>query len=145
MEELAIEKAENNQVEPLLEETLYKGGINISSKDKQNMELFHKSDLAGKLSLIEKFTEERYAYFAKCIIYEEFSKNDLPKSVYDEMHRHFAQRLTSLKDEKWETFASFGKECDDNRQKYENNPKKLKILNEFDSFVEEMKKKFESA
>ena len=61
------------------------------------------------------------------------------------MHRHFAQRLTSLKDEKWETFASFGKECDDNRQKYENNPKKLKILNEFDSFVEEMKKKFESA
>ena len=145
MEELAKEKAENNQVEPLLEETLYKGGINISSKDKQNMELFHKSDLAGKLSLIEKFTEERYAYFAKCIIYEEFPKNDLPKSVYDEMHRHFAQRLTSLKDEKWETFASFGKECDDNREKYQNNPKKLKILNEFDGFVEEMKTKFENA
>ena len=109
------------------------------------MELFHKSDLAGKLSLIEKFTEERYAYFAKCIIYEEFPKNDLPKSVYDEMHRHFAQRLTSLKDEKWETFASFGKECDDNREKYQNNPKKLKILNEFDVFVEEMKTKFENA
>ena len=29
------------------------------------------------------------------------SKNDLPKSLYDEIHRHFAQRLTSLKDEKW--------------------------------------------
>ena len=145
MEELAREKIENNQIEPFLEETLYKGGLNISDKDKKNMELFHKSDLSGKLSTVEKFTEERYAYFAKCIIYEEYSKNELPKNLFNEMHRHFAKRLTSLNNEKWETFASFAKECDDYREKYKNNPSKLKILDEYDSYVEEMKLKFENA
>ena len=42
----------------------------------------------------------------------------VPDSIYNEMHRHFAQRLTSTNKEKWETFASFFKECDDYREKY---------------------------
>ncbi len=144
LEDLAEEKKEANQIEPLFEETIYAGGINISSKDKINMNNFHKVDLKGKLSLIEKFTEERYSYFAKCLLYEEYSKEQLPESLYNEMHKHFAKRLTSTDNEKWETFASFYKECDDHREKYKDDENKLKILEGYNNYVEEMEKKFEN-
>ena len=144
LEDLAREKKEANQIEPLFEETIYAGGINISSKDKINMNNFHKVDLKGKLSLIEKFTEERYFYFAKCLLYEEYSKEQLPESLYNEMHKHFAKRLTSTDNEKWETFASFYKECDDHREKYKDDENKLKILEGYNNYVEEMEKKFEN-
>ena len=145
LEDLAREKKEANQIEPLFEETIYAGGINISSKDKINMNNFHKVDLKGKLSLIEKFTEERYFYFAKCLLYEEYSKEQLPESLYNEMHKHFAKRLTSTDNEKWETFASFYKECDDHREKYKDDENKLKILEGYNNYVEEMEKNFENA
>ena len=144
LEDLAEEKKEANQIEPLFEETIYAGGINISSKDKINMNNFHEVDLKGKLSLIEKFTEERYFYFAKCLLYEEYSKEQLPESLYNEMHKHFAKRLTSTDNEKWETFASFYKECDDHREKYKDDENKLKILEGYNNYVEEMEKKFEN-
>ena len=144
LEDLAREKKEANQIEPLFEETIYAGGINISSKDKINMNNFHEVDLKGKLSLIEKFTEERYFYFAKCLLYEEYSKEQLPESLYNEMHKHFAKRLTSTDNEKWETFASFYKECDDHREKYKDDENKLKILEGYNNYVEEMEKKFEN-
>ena len=144
LEDLAREKKEANQIEPLFEETIYAGGINISSKDKINMNNFHEVDLKGKLSLIEKFTEERYSYFAKCLLYEEYSKEQLPESLYNEMHKHFAKRLTSTDNEKWETFASFYKECDDHREKYKDDENKLKILEGYNNYVEEMEKKFEN-
>ena len=144
LEDLAREKKEANQIEPLFEETIYAGGINISSKDKINMNNFHEVDLKGKLSLIEKFTEERYFYFAKCLLYEEYSKEQLPESLYNEMHKHFAKRLTSKDNEKWETFASFYKECDDHREKYKDDENKLKILEGYNNYVEEMEKKFEN-
>ena len=145
LEDLAREKKEANQIEPLFEETIYAGGINISSKDKINMNNFHEVDLKGKLSLIEKFTEERYSYFAKCLLYEEYSKEQLPESLYNEMHKHFAKRLTSTDNEKWETFASFYKECDDHREKYKDDENKLKILEGYNNYVEEMEKNFENA
>ena len=145
LEDLAREKKEANQIEPLFEETIYAGGINISSKDKINMNNFHEVDLKGKLNLIEKFTEERYFYFAKCLLYEEYSKEQLPESLYNEMHKHFAKRLTSIDNEKWETFASFYKECDDHREKYKDDENKLKILEGYNNYVEEMEKKFENA
>ena len=144
LEDLAREKKEANQIEPLFEETIYAGGINISSKDKINMNNFHEVDLKGKLSLIEKFTEERYFYFAKCLLYEEYSKEQLPESLYNEMHKHFSKRLTSTDNEKWETFASFYKECDDHREKYKDDENKLKILEGYNNYVEEMEKKFEN-
>lgn len=144
LEDLAREKQESNQTELLFEETIYAGGF-ASPKDKDNMTKFHDVDLKGKLSLIEKFTEERYSYFAKCLLYEEYSKEQLPESLYNEMHRHFAKRLTSTNNEKWETFASFYKECDDHREKYKDDESKLKILEGYNNYVEEMEKKFENA
>ena len=144
LEDLAREKQESNQTELLFEETIYAGGF-VSPKDKDNMTKFHDVDLKGKLSLIEKFTQERYSYFAKCLLYEEYSKEQLPESLYNEMHRHFAKRLTSTDNEKWETFASFYKECDDHREKYKDDESKLKILEGYNNYVEKMEKKFEKA
>ena len=69
----------------------------------------------------------------------------MPKSVYDEMHRHFAQRLTSLKDEKWETFDSFYLEVDNKREHYKDDENKLKLLEGYDNYVQSMQKKFENA
>ena len=144
LEDLAREKQESNQTELLFEETIYAGGF-ASPKDKDNMTKFHDVDLKGKLSLIEKFTQERYSYFAKCLLYEEYSKEQLPESLYNEMHRHFAKRLTSTNNEKFETFASFYKECDDHREKYKDDESKLKILEGYNNYVEKMEKKFENA
>ena len=141
----AFEKVEVLYSVNRIPKTIYAGGINISTKDKDNMMKFHDVDLKGKLSLIEKFTEERYSYFAKCLLYEEYSKEQLPESLYNEMHRHFAKRLTSTDNEKWENFASFYKECDDHREKYKDDEKKLKILEGYNNYVEEMEKKFENA
>ena len=144
LDDLAREKQESNQTELLFEETIYAGGF-VSPKDKDNMTKFHDVDLKGKLSLIEKFTQERYSYFAKCLLYEEYSKEQLPESLYNEMHRHFAKRLTSTDNEKWETFASFYKECDDHREKYKDDESKLIILEGYNNYVEKMEKKFENA
>ena len=144
LDDLAREKQESNQTELLFEETIYAGGF-VSPKDKDNMKKFHDVDLKGKLSLIEKFTQERYSYFAKCLLYEEYSKDQLPESLYNEMHRYFAKRLTSTDNEKWETFASFYKECDDHREKYKDDDSKLKILEGYNNYVEKMEKKFENA
>ena len=55
------------------------------------------------------------------------------------MHRHFAKRLTSTDNEKWETFASFYKECDD-QEKYKDDESKLKILEGYNNYVEKWKK-----
>ena len=71
--------------------------------------------------------------------------NKIGQSLYNEMHKHFAKRLTSIDNEKWETFASFYKECDDHREKYKDDENKLKILEGYNNYVEEMEKKFENA
>ena len=144
MQSIAEEKMEMNQVDLLPEETIYQGGF-VGDKDKVVMKNFHETDLKGKLQLIDKFTDTRYNYFAKCLLYEEIPKKYLPDSIYNEMHRHFAQRLTSTNKEKWETFASFFKECDDYREKYKNHEDKLKILDGYNNYVERMQKNFEHA
>ena len=109
------------------------------------MKKFHEVDLKGKLSLVEKFTQERFSYFAKCILYEEYPKEELPETIYNEMHRHFAKRLTSLNNEKWETFASFYNELDNQRKKFEEDESKLRILEGFNNYVENMEKRFINA
>ena len=145
LEEQAQSKQDFDQLPLLHEETIYAGGINIPQSDKLNMKKFHEVDLKGKLSLIEKFTQERFSYFAKCILYEEYPKEELPETIYNEMHRHFAKRLTSLNNEKWETFASFYNELDNQRKKFEEDESKLQILEGYNNYVENMEKRFINA
>ena len=140
----AKEKMSMDQTELLHEETIYAGGF-ANEKDKILMKNFHEVDWKGKVNLIEKFSEERFQYFAECLIYEE-SPESLPKDVYNKIHRSFAQRLLSTNKEKWETTASFFSEVDTLREtKYKDDPKMLKVIDGYNDHVMEIQTKFESA
>ena len=140
----AKEKMSMDQTELLFEETIYAGGF-ANDNDKALMRKFHQVDWKEKFSLIDKFSEERFQYFAECLIYEE-SPESLPKSVYNKIHRSFAQRLLSTNKEKWETTASFFNEVDNLREtKYKDNPEMLEIIEGYNNYVMEIQSKFESA
>ena len=140
----AKEKMSMDQTELLFEDTIYAGGF-ASEKDKAVMKKFHEVDWKEKVNLIEKFSEERFQYFAECLIYEE-SPDSLPKSIYNKIHRSFAQRLLSTNKEKWETTASFYNEIDNLREKkYKDDKEMLKILEEYNQHVIEIQARFENA
>ena len=140
----AKEKMSMDQTELLFEDTIYAGGF-ASEKDKAIMKKFHEVDWKGKVNLIDKFSEERFQYFAECIIYEE-NPDSLPKSIYNKIHRSFAQRLLSTNKEKWETTASFFNEVDNLREKkYKDDKEMLKILEEYNQHVIEIQTRFENA
>ena len=140
----AKEKMSMDQTELLFEDTIYVGGF-ASEKDKEVMKKFHEVDWKGKVNLIEKFSEERFQYFAECLIYEE-SPDSLPKSIYNKIHRSFAQRLLSTNKEKWETTASFFNEVDNLREKkYKEDKEMLKVLEEYNQHVIEIQTRFENA
>ena len=140
----AKEKMSMDQTELLFEETIYAGGF-ANDNDKALMRKFHQVDWKEKFSLIDKFSEERFQYFAECLIYEE-SPESLPKSVYNKIHRNFAQRLLSTNKEKWETTASFFNEVDNLREtKYKDNPEMLEIIEGYNNYVMEIQSKFEGA
>ena len=140
----AKEKMSMDQTELFFEETIYAGGF-ASEKDKAIMIKFHEVDWKGKVNLIDKFSDERFQYFAECIIYEE-SPDSLPKSIYNKIHRSFAQRLLSTNKEKWETTASFFNEVDNLREKkYKDDKEMLKILEEYNQHVIEIQTRFENA
>ena len=98
-----------------------------------------------RVNLIDKFSEERFQYFAECLIYEE-SPESLPKSIYNKIHRSFAQRLLSTNKEKWETTASFFNEVDNLREnKYKDDPEMLEKIEGYNNHVMEIQSRFENA
>tara|TARA_B110001469_G_C9587171_1_gene291314 strand:- start:100 stop:1200 length:1101 start_codon:yes stop_codon:yes gene_type:complete len=140
----AKEKMSMDQTEILFEETIYAGGF-ANEKDKALMKKFHEVDWKEKVNLIEKFSEERFQYFAECLVYEE-SPESLPKDVYNKINRSFAQRLLSTNKEKWETTSSFFSEVDTLREtKYKDKPEMLKVLEGYNKHVMEIQTKFENA
>ena len=133
-----------DQTELLFEETIYKGGF-ANDNDKSIMKKFHEVDWKEKLNLIDKFSEERFNYFAKCLIYEE-RPEILPKSIYNKIHRSFAERLLSKNKEKWETIPAFYSETDTLREtKYKENKEMLDLLNQYNNYVMEIERRFENA
>ena len=140
----AKEKMSMDQTELLFEETIYAAGF-ANAKDKALMNKFHEVDWREKVNLIDKFSEERFQYFAECLIYEE-SPESLPKSIYNKIHRSFAQRLLSTNKEKWETTASFFNEVDNLREtRYKDDPEMLEVIENYNKHVMEIQSKFESA
>ena len=126
------------------EETIFSGGF-ANEKDKILMKKFHEVDWKEKVILIENFSEERFQYFAECLIYEE-SPESLPKSIYNKIHRSFAQRLLSTNKEKWETTSSFFSEVDTLREtKYKDDKEMLEVIEGYNQYVLEIQSKFESA
>jgi exodeoxyribonuclease-1 len=148
IKQILLEKAEEkenlDQSVKLFEETIFSGGF-ANEKDKILMKKFHEVDWKEKVILIENFSEERFQYFAECLIYEE-SPESLPKSIYNKIHRSFAQRLLSTNKEKWETTSSFFSEVDTLREtKYKDDKEMLEVIEGYNQYVLEIQSKFESA
>jgi exodeoxyribonuclease-1 len=140
----AEEKKEFSQKELIPEERLYLDGF-PSESDKKNMELFHKLEWKDRLPLIDKFSE-KYRFFAATLFYENHPEL-LPKPIYNEIHREFARRLLSTNDENFETVGKFYKELDDYRNRFDkqNNTEGLQLLDEYDSFVQDIEKRYQNA
>ena len=140
----AKEKMSMDQTELLFEETIYAGGF-ANDNDKALMRKFHQVDWKEKLNLIERFSEERFQYFAECLIYEE-SPETLPKSIYNKIHRSFAERLLSTNKEKWETIPGFYSETDNLREnKYKDNKEMLALIDQYNKYIMDLEKRFENA
>ena len=127
------------------EEQIYTGGFNKTPKDEKLILEFHeKNDWKEKFLVSEKFDDSRFVHFAQRLIYEE-SPASLPESVYKKIHRRIAEQINSINDEKWNTLAKSTKEIDDLRVKHENDDQKLKLLDDIDEFLEEIRQKYETA
>ena len=130
-----------SQEEVQAEESLYKGGF-FSNTDKNIMSQFHNAEWGDKLSICDKFNDERLFYFGMRLIYEE-SPSTLPKDIYKNIHASIANQILSMDNEKWNTIPKAYKESDDLKVKYENDYEKLEQLENFDKLIDEIHNQFQ--
>ena len=135
-------KSDNRKEDLQPEETLYGGGF-ASIEDNQLMQKFHNSGWVEKVKLIDKFSDDRFSFFASRIIYEE-SPEVLPDSIKNKVKKNIAERIFSTEKKPWTTISEFYKSIDDMRNKNENDEKILKKLDEYNDFVMDIEKKYES-
>ncbi len=146
LNEQAEEKEQqSSQLDVLAEESLYFGGF-PSSKDKLIMEEFHSVSWNEKYDVSNKFEDERFQYFAQKIIYEESPEN-LPKNVFNKIHKIIANQILTLEDVNWFTLPKAYKQLDDLRVKFIENSEedKLNFLSEINKYLERMEKTYEPA
>ena len=147
-EEQAQEKMSLKEDKPNIqpEETIYDGKF-ADEKDEILMEKFHSSDWENKIKLIGSFGANKYNFFAAHICHAE--RPDLlqakAETIYKHVRRDIAKRIFSDKNENWTTVGDFMKQIDDSRAKYENDNKRLKLLEEYNTLVMNIQKKYESA
>ncbi len=144
LREIAEEKEQSKSQEDILaEESIYKKFT--SNKDTNLFNAWHSASWKDKLSMLDKFEDERLVGFGKKIIFQE-SPETLPKQILKEIQREIAKRILSEKKEKWWTCKEFYFECDNLREKYTNNKdeEKLKFLDQLNNFVMSIEKKYEN-
>ena len=143
LEEQIREKQElDSQLDIYAEESIYKKFP--SREDSAIMPEFHKVDWKDKFLVLQKFKDERFQYFGKKILYEE-NPEALPKNEYDIIHKEVAARVLSTNKEKWNTIPRTYSEIDTLRNKFKDDKDKLKILEEINSYIEEMEKMYQKA
>ena len=143
LEEDIREKQElDSQLDVYAEESIYKKFP--TSEDSAIMPEFHKVDWKDKFSVLQKFKDERFQYFGKKILYEE-SPESLPKNEYNLIHKEIASRVLSTNKEKWNTIPRTYSEIDTLRNKFKEDKTKLESLDEINSFIEDMEKKYQKA
>ncbi len=110
-------------------------------EDNKMMPEFHKVEWDKKFSILSKFKDERLHYFGRRLIYEE-KPELLPEIEYNEIRRTIAKRLLSTNSEKWNTIPRTYSEIDTLREKFEREgqPERLLILDDINTYVEEMEK-----
>jgi len=132
----------DSQEEVYAEESIYKKFT--SKEDNAIMPSFHKANWNEKFLVLQKFKDERLRYFGKKILYEE-SPESLPKDEYNSIHKEIASRVLSSNKEKWNTIPRTYSEIDTLRNKFKDDKEKLKMLNEINSYIEEMEKTYQKA
>jgi len=145
LREIAEEKKDTESQEDITpEESIYKKFT--SSKDNSLMKKWHEISWREKLIMLDKFEDERLKNFGARIIYQE-SPDILPESLLKKVKREIAERILSEKKEKWWTCKEFYYECDNLREKYSNrnDQQRLKFLDELNSYVESIEKKYKNA
>jgi Exonuclease C-terminal. len=145
LRENAEEKEQSKSQEDIYaEESIYTKFT--SNKDTALFPAWHAASWKDKLNLLDKFDDKRLVDFGKKIIYQE-SPETLPKDMYKSIKRSIAKRILSLNAEKWWTIPTCQNEIDTLRDKYldQNDQEKIKFLEELNSFVENIKIKYENA
>jgi exodeoxyribonuclease I len=143
LDEAAKEKKDfDSQEDVYAEESIYKKFT--TREDNAIMPSFHKADWKEKFLILQKFKDERLRYFGKKILYEE-SPESLPKDEYNSIHKEVASRVLSTNKEKWNTIPRTYSEIDTLRNKFKDDKEKLEMLNEINSYIEEMEKMYQKA
>ena len=145
LREIAEEKEQSKSQEDIYaEESIYQKFT--SNKDTSLFPSWHAASWKDKLSLLDKFDDERLIGFGKKIIYQE-SPETLPKDMLKSIKRSIAKRILSEKAEKWWTVSTCYNEIDTLRDKYsnENDHEKLKFLDELNNYVMSIQKKYENS
>ena len=146
LQDQAQEKEDlDSQLDVQAEETIYSGGF-PDEKTTKALKEFQKAEWKDRLVIADKMQDPRYNYFAKKLMYEEVPEI-LPKDLYKEIHRGIAKRILSLNNEKWNTIPKACDEIDTLRAEYEDNgdEERLAITNDINSFLEEIKNKYQDA
>ena len=143
LEEDIREKQElDSQLDVYAEESIYKKFA--SKEDSAIMPEFHRVEWKDKFSVLQKFKDERFQYFGKKIIYEE-NPEALPKNEYNIIHKEIASRVLSTNKEKWNTIPRTYSEIDTLRNKFKDDKDKLKVLEDINSYIEDMEKMYQKA
>ena len=132
----------DSQLDVYAEESIYKKFA--SKEDSAIMPEFHRVDWKDKFSVLQKFKDERFQYFGKKIIYEE-NPEALPKNEYNIIHKEIASRVLSTNKEKWNTIPRTYSEIDTLRNKFKDDKDKLKVLEDINSYIEDMEKMYQKA
>jgi exodeoxyribonuclease-1 len=143
LEEANDKEALDSPIGLLPEDTMYLYGF-ATDDEKKVMNEFHKVDWSEKLTVAEKFKDERYKYFAELYLYYE-NPTALSESVYKRIHKSVADKILSTDEQKYQTIPNAMKEIDDARSKYENDKEKLKILEEINAYIMNMEKVYQKA
>ncbi len=141
-EESREKKDFDSQEEIYAEESIYKKWT--TKEDNAIMPQFHKASWKEKFLVLQKFKDERLRYFGKKILYEE-SPESLPQEEYKKIHKEVASRVLSSNKERWNTIPRTYSEIDTLRNKFKDDKDKLKMLDEINSYIEEMEKIYQKA
>jgi len=138
LDDEAREKKEtDSQIDVYPEESIYMKFA--PDHDNKLMPQFHKVDWKEKYLVAQRFKDDRMRYFGKKILYEE-SPQSLPKEEYNLIHKEVASRILSTNEEKWNTIPRTYSEIDTLRNKFKEDDKKLKALDDINLYIEDMEK-----
>ena len=105
---------------------------------------FHTVERKDKVKFMDKFSLDYNIHFARRYLYEEHP-TVLPESIYKEIKREIAERILSTDEVNWTTVSEFYRQIDYERNKSENDPKRMKLLEEYNDFVMSIEKKYSAA